>query len=294
MTKSQAGILAPLPPHCRYLTFDRRLRAEPHAELRQLASSPAIADAVIGFGAGLVAHLSGKITGGGAVSGLRLPSAHLGPGLHIPSTPADLWCWLRGDDPGVVVHQQHAIEDALGGAFLRRSVVDGFVHRDSRDLTGYVDGTENPTGAEAEAAAIASDGSSFVAVQQWVHDLRIFAKNDTATRDAIIGRRLADNEEIDDAPPSAHVKRTAQESFDPEAFILRRSMPWANAEGEGLMFVAFGKSFDAFEAQIRRMVGEEDGVADALFTFTKPVTSAYFWCPPVIEARLDLSAAGID
>ena len=65
-----------------------------------------------------------------------------------------------------------------------------------------------------------------------------------AEMDHIIGRRLSDNEEIEDAPKSAHVKRTAQEDFEPEAFVLRRSMPWADESGEGLVFVAFGKSFD--------------------------------------------------
>jgi putative iron-dependent peroxidase len=56
--------------------------------------------------------------------------------------------------------------------------------------------------------------------------------------------------------------------------------------------VAFGKSFDAFEARLNRMVGGEDGVADALFRFTRPMTGAYFWCPPVVDGRLDLTALG--
>jgi putative iron-dependent peroxidase len=58
--------------------------------------------------------------------------------------------------------------------------------------------------------------------------------------------------------------------------------------------VAFGKSFDAFEAQLNRMVGAEDGIADALFRFSKPVTGSYFWCPPMAGGRLDLSALGLD
>ena len=89
------------------------------------------------------------------------------------------------------------------------------------------------------------------------------------------------------------MKRTAQESFDPEAWVLRRSMPWADATGEGLVFVAFGKSFDAFEALLNRMVGKEDGVTDALFTFTRPLTGNYFWCPPSKDGRLDLTAIDI-
>jgi putative iron-dependent peroxidase len=98
---------------------------------------------------------------------------------------------------------------------------------------------------------------------------------------------------LDDAPASAHVKRTAQESFDPEAFVVRRSMPWATGERAGLMFVGFGHSFDAFEAQMRRMAGLEDGVVDALFQISKPVTGAYAWVPPMRDGQLDLQAVGI-
>ena len=44
---------------------------------------------------------------------------------------------------------------------------------------------------------------------------------------------------------------------------------------------------------MRRMAGEDDGITDALFTFTEPETGAYFWCPPVHDGRLDLRALGI-
>ena len=112
-------------------------------------------------------------------------------------------------------------------------------------------------------------------------------------QDHTFGRRISDNEEIDDAPLSAHVKRTAQEDFDPEAFVLRRSMPWSDSERSGLVFVAFGHSFDAFEALLHRMVGKDDGIIDALFSFTHPVTGCYFWCPPVSGDDIDLSAIGL-
>ena len=58
----------------------------------------------------------------------------------------------------------------------------------------------------------------------------------------------------------------------------------------GLMFVAFGKTLDAFEVQMRRMVGEEDGIVDGLFQMSKPVSGAYFWCPPVLDGQLDWRA----
>jgi putative iron-dependent peroxidase len=143
-------------------------------------------------------------------------------------------------------------------------MVDGFKYDRGLDLTGYEDGTENPEGDAAVDTAIVEragpglDGSSFVAAQQWVHDLNHFEAMSQDERDNIIGRRLSDNEELDDAPVSAHIKRTAQESFDPEAFVVRRSMPWVDVGGEGLMFVAFGKSLDAFDAQLRRMTGQEN------------------------------------
>ena len=70
-------------------------------------------------------------------------------------------------------------------------------------------------------------------------------------------------------------------------------MPWAEGTDAGLNFVSFGKSFDAFEAVLNRMVGNEDGITDALFTFTRPITGAYYWCPPMKDGKLDLSALGI-
>jgi putative iron-dependent peroxidase len=56
------------------------------------------------------------------------------------------------------------------------------------------------------------------------------------------------------------------------------------------MFVAFGKSFDAFEAILSRMVGAEDGIVDALFQFSRPLTGSFYWCPPVKGSHLNLSA----
>jgi putative iron-dependent peroxidase len=132
-----------------------------------------------------------------------------------------------------------------------------------------------------------------VAVQQWQHDFDAFDALGEVAQDQAVGRRRRDNEELDDAPPSAHVKRTAQESFVPEAFVLRRSMPWALGRQAGLMFVAFGGSLNAFEAQMRRMVGHEDGILDAIFQFSKPLNGAYFWCPPLRDGRLDLRQLGL-
>jgi putative iron-dependent peroxidase len=289
----QPGILAPVPRHARYLTFGLKQGVRPQAALRALAATADGGSCVVGLGAVLLFALQRKI------EGLRPFPHHKGEGVDVPSTPAALWCWLRGEDRGEIVLRARAIEKILAPAFETTGVVDAFKHGSGRDLTGYEDGTENPKGKRAVEAAIVQDkraglgGASFVAVQQWVHDLDKFAAMPGKKQDDAIGRRKRDNKELAGAPPSAHVKRTTQESFSPEAFVLRRSMPWADATRAGLVFVAFGKSLDAFEAQLKRMVGTEDRTVDALFTFTKPVTGAYFWCPPVKKARLDLRAIGL-
>lgn len=293
MTTTQPGILL-LPPRLAvYLSFDLAPGGDARAALGRLAGQVDGMHAVAGIGPSIVQAL------GAHLEGLRPFPALSAPGVDVPATPAALWLWLRGDDRGELLHRARALDAVLTPAFVRREAIDAFQYLDSRDLTGFEDGTENPKDAAAEAAALVRgrgqgwDGSSFVAVQRWVHQLDRFEVMSADQQDLSIGRHRAGNEEIDDAPPSAHVKRTAQESFSPPAFVLRRSMPWASGLESGLVFVAFGRSLDAFEAQLRRMLGLEDGIVDALFRFTRPLTGAYYWCPPLADGRLDLRVLGI-
>ena len=293
MSEAQPGILGPVPRLARYLTFSLTRAPEARKALRSLCDVADGDQTVVGLGQPLVLGLGGRI------GGLRTFPSYAGAAFTVPATPAALWCWLRGDDRGELLHRSRSIQRAVSPAFSSDSVIDAFQYGASRDLTGYEDGTENPKEKKAIEAGIVQgqgeglDGSSFVAVQQWVHDFDRFDSMSRGDQDNSIGRRKSDNEELQDAPPSAHIKRTAQESFTPQAFVLRRSMPWADGSRAGLVFVAFGKSLDAFEAQLKRMVGAEDGVVDALFKFTQPISGSYFWCPPVRNGRLDLRALGL-
>jgi putative iron-dependent peroxidase len=70
-------------------------------------------------------------------------------------------------------------------------------------------------------------------------------------------------------------------------------MPWGGAKEHGLYFVAYGRSFDAFERVLTRMAGVDDGVVDGLLHFTRAVSGGYYWCPPVKSGRLDWSALGL-
>lgn len=293
MSQYQAGILSDETPLARYLTFLLKPGAAPGVVLQRLGEHIDGSAEVLGLGEPLLQQLGVKI------DGMRAFTAHTGPGISVPATPTALWLWLRGDDRGELLHRSRKLVALLADAFELEHATDAFQYRGNRDLTGYEDGTENPEGDDAIEAAFVTgqgpglDGSSFVAVQQWVHDLDRFQAMPQVQQDHTFGRRISDNEEIDDAPLSAHVKRTAQEDFDPEAFVLRRSMPWSDSERSGLVFVAFGHSFDAFEALLHRMVGKDDGIIDALFSFTHPVTGCYFWCPPVSGDDIDLSAIGL-
>jgi len=293
MSEVQPGIVGDVPRLALYMTFSLSDPRAAKAALRSLCDVVDGDRTVVGIGEPLGLALGSRI------EGLKTFSAYSGAGFTVPATPTYLWLWLRGEDRGELLLRSLAISRTIASAFAPETVIDAFQYRDSRDLTGFQDGTENPKGKRAIEAAVVQgrgdgmDGSSFVAVQQWLHDFNKFDAMSTREQDNSVGRRKSDNEELVDAPASSHVKRTAQETFSPPAFVLRRSMPWAEGARGGLVFVAFGKSLGAFEAQLKRMVGAEDGIADALFHFTKPISGSYFWCPPVKNGRLDLRAIGL-
>jgi putative iron-dependent peroxidase len=301
MNTFQPGILEPVPLVGRHLVFSCSPDTGPDALRAALARLKEVADGrtlVVGLGLEVVSAI------GAAVPGLVEFPPLTGGGVDVPSTPGALWCWLRGRDRGELLHLTRRVQKAVTPALVLRDVVDAFRHSalpegPGLDLTGYEDGTENPVGDEALEAAFVSgqgpalDGSSFVAVQQWVHDFDAFEALASEDQDNSIGRRRADNVELENSPASSHVKRTAQESFEPPAFMLRRSMPWVMGTQAGLQFVAFGHSFYAFDIQMRRMAGLEDGVVDAMFRISRPVSGGYFWCPPLRDGRLCLEQVGL-
>jgi len=293
MRVAQTGILAETPSHAIYVSYqiaDFSALAAVLPDLQQYIDGEGC---VAGLGASFVNALQASVPG--LSDGFDIPGSR----VTLPQQSIALWLWLRGEDRGDLLLAERVWTQRLAPALVRYQRIDAFRHGDGRDLTGYKDGTENPVDELAIAAACVSSantaltGSSFAAIQQWLHQFERFEAMTSEAQDHAIGRRRCDDVELEDAPTSAHVKRTAQEDFEPEAFVLRRSMPWSAGNRAGLMFVAFGHSFQAFEAQLTRMSGAEDGVVDALFQFSQPVTSHYVWCPPMIDGQLDLSLLGL-
>jgi porphyrinogen peroxidase len=286
----QPGILQPVPALAQHQFWQRQPEAssdQVKQVLRSVWESVDGKSVVLGLGASLSTDL--RLAAPRALKPFAAPE---GSRLKLPQTPADLWLWLRSkaqDDQGIeqahLLALSRKLHALLAPAFDLKESTACFRHGEGRDLTGYEDGTENPKGKKALSATFAADGSSFVALQKWQHQWHKIEAMSEQQRDHAVGRVRKTNAEIEDAPDSAHVKRTAQEDFilsdGSEGFSLRRSMPWSDDTHSGLMFTSFGKNFEAFEAQLAKMVGAVDGVTDAIFRMSKPVSGAYFWCPPL-------------
>jgi putative iron-dependent peroxidase len=288
----QPAILAPPTAAGRFMTLGLTTDAIPRDVAKRLAALPIDDRMTVGIGEPLTRAL------GCIIPGLRSFPAVTGPGGSFPSTQGALWFFVGGDDPGEILHRSRRIVAALGDYVRVDEDLPSFVYGGGRDLSGYEDGTENPKGDRAVETAFgpagpARTGGCFVATQKWIHDLTGFERLSREARNDVIGRDLDSNDELAAAPLSAHVKRTAQESFTPQTFLLRRSMPWGDVREHGLYFVAYAASLDSFERILRRMAGLEDGVGDALLKMSRAVTGGHFWCPPVTGDRLDLRALSL-
>ncbi len=291
MPNWQPAILAPPTPAGRFMTLGLTRDAQPRDVAARLGKLAVGAGIIVGVGAPLVRALAVEVAGLRAFPDLR------GPGAAFPSTQGAVWMFVGGTDPGEILHCARRAVASLGDSVRLDEDLPSFVYGGGRDLTGFEDGTENPKGERAIEVAFGAGGAggTFVATQRWIHDLGGFERLSQTARNDVIGRDLDSNEELASAPLSAHVKRAAQESYDPQAFLLRRSMPWGDVRELGLYFVAYAASLDPFERILRRMAGLEDGVADALLSFSRAVTGGYFWCPPIVNSsadRLDLGVLG--
>jgi putative iron-dependent peroxidase len=284
----QPTILALPAASGRFITLGLTGDADPRDVATRLAKLSVGEGLIVGIGEPLARAL------GVIVPGLRAFPVVSGPGGTFPSTQGAVWLFVGGDDPGEILHRSRRVVSSLGDYVRVDEDLPSFVYGGGRDLTGFEDGTENPKDERAiEVAFGGGAGGTFVATQRWIHDLGGFERLSQQARNDVIGRDLDSNEELAAAPLSAHVKRTAQEGFDPPAFLLRRSMPWGDIREHGLYFVAYAATLDTFERQLRRMSGLDDGISDALLKFSRAVTGGYFWCPPVKGTKLDLSPLGI-
>ena len=202
---------------------------------------------------------------------------------QMPATQHDAWLWIAGGARDVVFDAGFAALSTLSSVAFVEQELGGWLYRHDRDLTGFVDGTENPSQLEAYDVAVTPDGSSIVLVQQWHHQSGAFMQLPVHARERIIGRTLDDSTELegDDQPPTSHVSRMVISRDGEELPIFRRNTAYGGVTDHGTLFVGFSKEQWRLAEMLRRMAGAGDGVRDALTSYTTPLSGAYYVCPAV-------------
>ncbi len=291
MATPQPGIFAQGTRSHRLLEFDLRPGTPAPAALaalqplRQPSTAAGGVNIVIGFGPSLWRTLAA----GSAPQALtEFPVVE-----GAPATQHDVWVWCHGTGDDALLDVTRRVAALLAPIATVADEVAGFVYHDSRDLTGFIDGTENPPVEEAFRVATLPDGvpgagGSFAITQRWVHDLDAFDALPLAEQEGIIGRTKPDSVQLEPEvrPASSHVTRMVIEEDGEELAIYRRSVPFGNVAQHGLQFIAFSAAPDRFTKMLRRMFGSDDGVHDRLTEFSVPVTGAY-WFVPSLEALGD-------
>jgi porphyrinogen peroxidase len=209
---------------------------------------------------------------------------------YAVATPGDLLFHIRAERMDQCFELASAIMARLGDAIDVADEVHGFRYFDNRDLLGFVDGTENPDGGAAIAAALVGDadpvfaGGSYVIVQKYLHDLAAWNALSTDAQERIIGRTKLANIELDAAikPSSAHNALTTIVEDGRAQQILRDNMPFGTVgQGEfGTYFIGYCRSPRTIEQMLENMfVGRPPGNYDRLLDFSRAVTGTLFFAP---------------
>ena len=190
----------------------------------------------------------------------------------------------RGPDRGV--RRRPARDRAAAGRGVVHAETTGWLYRHDRDLTGFVDGTENPSLVDAPSVVAVPDGepgagSSVVLHQLWRHDTARWEGEPVATQERAMGRTKPDSIELDPLPVESHVARTTLEVDGEEKDIFRRNVAYGGVGDHGTVFVGFSLEQWRLAEMLRRMAGVPDGVRCALTRYLSPLTGAYYVVPSV-------------
>ncbi len=209
---------------------------------------------------------------------------------HAVSTPGDILFHIRARRMDLCFELAIQIMSRLGGAVSAVDEVHGFTYFDDRDLIGFVDGTESPSGqAAVEATIIGAEdaafaGGSYVLVQKYLHDLQAWNALPIEEQERIIGRTKLSDIELEDAvkPTSAHNALTTIVEDGKQLEIVRDNMPFGElGKGEfGTYFIGYARSPHRIEQMLVNMfVGRPPGNYDRLLDFSRAVTGTLFFVP---------------
>jgi putative iron-dependent peroxidase len=244
----------------------------------------------------------GCVTGIGAAlwdrlfAGPRPADLHVLPEIagdrHVSvSTPGDLLFHIRASRLDLCFELAQRLTDALEGHARVIDEVHGFRSFDERDLLGFVDGTENPEGGAAQAAALIAQedpdfaGGSYVVVQKYVHDLKGWDALGVEAQEHAIGRTKLSNLELSDdvKPPDSHVALTViEDEVGEELQILRYNMPFGRvgAAEFGTYFIGYARTPAVIEQMLTNMfAGSPPGTTDRILDFSTAVTGTLFFVP---------------
>src|SRR5580658_8961745 len=207
------------------------------------------------------------------------------------STPGDILFHIRAQRMDLCFELAGQLMNRLSGLVDVVDEVHGFRYFDERDLLGFVDGTENPGGPAAIAAAVIGEedpefaGGSYVIVQKYLHDLEAWNALPVEEQERAIGRtKLADIEMPDDVKPAnSHVALNTITGEDGEQRqIVRDNMPFGRVgDGEfGTYFIGYAAHPDVTEQMLRNMfIGNPPGNHDRILDFSTAVTGCLFFVP---------------
>jgi putative iron-dependent peroxidase len=205
-----------------------------------------------------------------------------------PSTGGDVLLHIISARHDLNFELAMRIKNLLAGMVEVMDEVRGFRYLDNRDLTGFIDGTENPKGTERGSAALvgkedpAFAGGSYVFTQRYVHNLGKWDRLSQKEQEKVVGRTKQNSKELSDhvKPATSHVSRNVIEENGKELKIVRHSFPYGTTSESGLFFIAYSKSPDIPEKMLLRMVGTSgDRLHDRLLDFSRAVTGANFFAP---------------
>ncbi len=204
-------------------------------------------------------------------------------GFVMPSTQHDALVWLSGSAYDVIFDMARTVVHDLSGLARLAGETSSWPYRHDRDLTGFIDGSENPTLLDAPIAALLPEGvpgaaGSVLLVQKWKHQATEWEALPVDRQEHIMGRTKLDSTELEDKPTDSHVARTEQDEF---GHIFRRNMPYGTVDDHGTMFVGFSADQKRLSRMLDSMAGLVTGERDALTRYTQPLTGSYYFVPSV-------------
>jgi porphyrinogen peroxidase len=291
MPTPQAGIFALGTSSHAYLEFDLRDAAQWKEFPAAVASirEPRTTTGGVNFVIGFRPELWSELAPGDAPPGLTgFNHAIVGAeGFTMPATQHDALVWLSGSAYDVIFDMARSVIHDLAGPASLADETSSWSYRHDRDLTGFIDGSENPTLLDAPAFAVLPPeargaAGSVLLLQKWKHDVAAWEALPVDRQERIMGRTKPDSVEFDNKPADSHVARTDQDEF---GHIFRRNMPYGSVDDHGTMFVGFSSDQQRLARMLASMAGLVTGTRDALTRYTQPLTGAYYFVPSVESLR---------